>query len=105
MQGFVNSFGQAAIDAAAATTQSLVDQERWCEATIAWSNTETVVERETNGVNFYNVLAEENIYDSQLTKKRKNYMSFKDKHIRKLLFSFNFSLKLRDWQHLFTFFH
>ena len=85
MQGFVNSFGQADIDSAAANTQSLVDQERWCEATIAWSTTESVVERETNGVNFYNVLTEEDIYLNQVSKK-KNSFSFKNKHIGKLIY-------------------
>lgn len=62
LQGFVNKEAQAHIDQAAADCQAAVDNEQWLEATDLWGTCEGQVELWTNGVNFYNVLAEEDIY-------------------------------------------
>lgn len=64
-QGFVNQKGQQAIDNAAADTQAAVDAGQWVQATNEWSYTELVVMINANNVNFYNVLAEDDIYRSQ----------------------------------------
>ena len=61
-QGLVDAAGQAAIDASAAETQAAVDAGNWQLATDLWSQTETVVFVQTNGVNFYNVLTKEDVY-------------------------------------------
>ena len=61
-QGIVNQKGLQAIDSAAAETQAAVDAGRWTEATNKWSYTEMVVMMYGNNVNFYNVLAENDIY-------------------------------------------
>lgn len=65
LQGFVNKAGQAEIDAAAAKTQAEVDAGNWVQATNEWGNTEGVIVNVAHNVDFYNVLATDNIYQSK----------------------------------------
>lgn len=69
LKGFVNKESQRVIENAAARTQKAIDEGRWLEATNYWSITEAVVEEETDGVDFYNVLApDSSIYDEFTSK-------------------------------------
>lgn len=52
----------AEIDNAAANTQAAVDAGNWNQATILWGITESVVMNVAHNVNFYNVLAKDDIY-------------------------------------------
>lgn len=61
-QGFVSQKGMGQIDNSAANTQAAVDAGNWEQATNLWSATELVVMSVAHNVNFYNVLAEEDIY-------------------------------------------
>lgn len=40
---------------AANKTLELVEQEKWTQATIQWSSTQSVLLRESKGVDFYNI--------------------------------------------------
>ncbi|XP_050689000.1 retinoid-inducible serine carboxypeptidase-like isoform X2 [Eriocheir sinensis] len=81
--GFVNQKGLQAVDNAAANTQAAVDAGLWEEATNRWSLTELVVTVYANNVNFYNVLAKDDIYRA---KKESNSpdLSFMSPDIRRL---------------------
>lgn len=52
----VDSKGLEAINNSAQQTKAAVDQGNWLLATSLWSQTESVVEVVTDGVNFYNIL-------------------------------------------------
>eukprot|EP00029_Vermamoeba_vermiformis_P011734 TRINITY_DN6535_c0_g1_i1.p1 TRINITY_DN6535_c0_g1~~TRINITY_DN6535_c0_g1_i1.p1 ORF type:complete len:430 (-),score=129.79 TRINITY_DN6535_c0_g1_i1:26-1315(-) len=54
--GEVDGNGLAQINAAAAATQKLVDQQQWAAATNQWGNTEQILEDVSMNVNFYNIL-------------------------------------------------
>lgn len=82
--GFVNQEGRDAIDAAAATTQSYVDNEQWVMATNAWSYTEGVVMQKTDGVNFYNVLTKEDVYRKNGFKPHSQDLSYMSPEVREL---------------------
>ncbi|KAH8302961.1 hypothetical protein KR044_012478, partial [Drosophila immigrans] len=53
--GIVDQNGHDKIEAAALKTKDYVDNERWVLATVQWSLTQSVVLRESKGVDFYNV--------------------------------------------------
>ncbi|CAL4060821.1 unnamed protein product, partial [Meganyctiphanes norvegica] len=82
--GFVNEEGRGAIDAAAATTQGYVDNGQWGLATNAWSYTEGVVMQKTDGVNFYNVLTEEDVYRKNGLKPHSRDLSYMRPEVREL---------------------
>ncbi|XP_071105391.1 retinoid-inducible serine carboxypeptidase-like [Haliotis cracherodii] len=52
----VDRKGLEAVNNSAQETADLVQQGQWVKATEQWGTTENVVEKETNGVNFYNIL-------------------------------------------------
>ncbi|XP_070529256.1 retinoid-inducible serine carboxypeptidase isoform X2 [Cardiocondyla obscurior] len=54
--GMVDSEGFKAIDNAAQITNKQVENGKWTQATIAWSNTQGVVLQKTHNVDFYNIL-------------------------------------------------
>lgn len=66
-QGFVSQKGMGEIDNAAANVQAAVDAGQWQQATVLWSITESVVINVANNVNFYNVLAEDDIYRNKFS--------------------------------------
>uniref|UniRef100_A0A3P9L8Q2 Carboxypeptidase n=1 Tax=Oryzias latipes TaxID=8090 RepID=A0A3P9L8Q2_ORYLA len=51
--------GLADVSGAAEAVKQAVEQQRFLKATELWSVAETVVEQNTNGVNFYNILTQE----------------------------------------------
>ncbi|XP_068148547.1 retinoid-inducible serine carboxypeptidase [Drosophila tropicalis] len=53
--GIVDESGYDKIHASALKTQDYVDREKWTQATLQWSSTQSVVLRESKGVDFYNV--------------------------------------------------
>ncbi|MPC52887.1 Retinoid-inducible serine carboxypeptidase [Portunus trituberculatus] len=85
--GIVNRNGLEAIDSAAAEAQAAVDAGRWIEATNKWSYAEYVVMEYGNNVNFYNVLAKNDIYrlkkDTNATE-----LSFMSSHLLRRLMEY-----------------
>ncbi|XP_063886693.1 retinoid-inducible serine carboxypeptidase-like [Scylla paramamosain] len=81
--GFVNQKGLEAIDSAAAEAQAAVDAGHWFEATNKWSSAELVVMIYGNNVNFYNVLAENDIYRLK-EENNATDLSFMSSHVRRL---------------------
>ncbi|XP_074553387.1 retinoid-inducible serine carboxypeptidase [Halichoeres trimaculatus] len=55
----LDDFGLADVSSAADAVKRAVEQEQFEKATELWSVAETVVEQNTNGVNFYNILTQE----------------------------------------------
>ncbi|XP_034568073.1 retinoid-inducible serine carboxypeptidase [Notolabrus celidotus] len=55
----LDDFGLADVSSAADAVKKAVEQQQFEKATELWSVTETVVEQNTNGVNFYNILTQE----------------------------------------------
>uniref|UniRef100_A0A672FER0 Carboxypeptidase n=1 Tax=Salarias fasciatus TaxID=181472 RepID=A0A672FER0_SALFA len=55
----LDDFGLQDVNAAAAAVKQAVEQQQFLKATELWSVTETVVEQNTNGVNFYNILTQQ----------------------------------------------
>ncbi|XP_022212841.2 retinoid-inducible serine carboxypeptidase-like [Drosophila obscura] len=53
--GIVDQDGHDKIESSAASTKRYVDRELWTLATLQWSSTQSVVLRESKGVDFYNV--------------------------------------------------
>ncbi|KAH8256005.1 hypothetical protein KR026_004567 [Drosophila bipectinata] len=53
--GIVDQDGHDKIEASALKTKNYVDNEKWTQATLQWSSTQSVVLRESKGVDFYNV--------------------------------------------------
>ncbi|KAG7165380.1 Retinoid-inducible serine carboxypeptidase-like 1 [Homarus americanus] len=83
--GWVNREGLNKVDAAAAKAQTAVDEERWTDATNEWSASEGVVSSVAHNVNFYNVLAKEDIYLMKPQHShRRHDLSFMSPAVRKL---------------------
>ena len=82
----MNREAEAHINAAAADTQAAVDAGNWDEATNLWGTTESQVLVWTNGVNFYNVLAKEDIYKTSLSKHHDIDLTYMKPEIRKYKF-------------------
>ncbi|XP_029914080.1 retinoid-inducible serine carboxypeptidase [Myripristis murdjan] len=61
----LDDYGLGEVNSAAEAVKQAVEQQQFQKATELWSVTETVVEQNTNGVNFYNILTQEP--DEQLT--------------------------------------
>ncbi|KAF7645059.1 hypothetical protein LDENG_00211050 [Lucifuga dentata] len=55
----LDDVGLADVSRAVAAVKDAVEQQQFHKATELWSVTETVVEQNTNGVNFYNILTQE----------------------------------------------
>lgn len=55
----LDDFGLADVSNAADAVKKAVEQQQFEKATELWSVAETVVEQNTNGVNFYNILTQE----------------------------------------------
>ncbi|ALC43281.1 CG31821, partial [Drosophila busckii] len=53
--GIVDQDGHDKIEASALKTKKYVDTGKWTQATLQWSSTQSVVLRESKGVDFYNV--------------------------------------------------
>ncbi|KAL6476406.1 hypothetical protein MHYP_G00149050 [Metynnis hypsauchen] len=81
----LDDYGLMEVTRAAKAVQEAVEQGQYEEATEQWSITENVVEQNTNGVNFYNILTQQ---DDDLMKSSSNdsgYLSaLKCRHIRPL---------------------
>ncbi|KAI3360313.1 hypothetical protein L3Q82_014625, partial [Scortum barcoo] len=54
----LDDYGLADVSSAAEAVKKAVEQQQFLKATELWSVTETVVEQNTNGVNFYNILTQ-----------------------------------------------
>ncbi|XP_039979894.1 retinoid-inducible serine carboxypeptidase [Xiphias gladius] len=61
----LDDYGLANVNNAAKEVKQAVDQQQFQKATELWSEAETVVDKNTNGVNFYNILTKE--ADDKLT--------------------------------------
>ncbi|XP_071764923.1 retinoid-inducible serine carboxypeptidase [Centroberyx gerrardi] len=55
----LDDYGLAEVSGAAEAVKNAVEQQQFLKATELWSVAETVVEQNTNGVNFYNILTQE----------------------------------------------
>ncbi|XP_008283954.1 retinoid-inducible serine carboxypeptidase [Stegastes partitus] len=55
----LDDYGLADVNNAAGAVKQAVEAQQFSKATELWSVTETVVEQNTNGVNFYNILTQE----------------------------------------------
>ncbi|XP_068587607.1 retinoid-inducible serine carboxypeptidase [Cebidichthys violaceus] len=55
----LDDYGLKDVSSAAEAVKQAVEQQQFKKATELWSVTETVVEQNTNGVNFYNILTQE----------------------------------------------
>ncbi|XP_034750910.1 retinoid-inducible serine carboxypeptidase [Etheostoma cragini] len=55
----LDDYGLADVSSAAEAVKQAVEQEQFDKATELWSVAETVVEQNTNGVNFYNILTQD----------------------------------------------
>ncbi|XP_035388125.1 retinoid-inducible serine carboxypeptidase [Electrophorus electricus] len=80
----LDDYGLKEVMQAAKTVQQLVEKGQYENATKWWANTESVVEQNTNGVNFYNILTQD---DSDLVKStvgEHGYLSSLKRHIRPL---------------------
>uniref|UniRef100_A0A4W6F1F6 Carboxypeptidase n=1 Tax=Lates calcarifer TaxID=8187 RepID=A0A4W6F1F6_LATCA len=55
----LDDYGLADVNNAAEEVKKAVEQQEFLKATELWSMTESVVEQNTNGVNFYNILTQE----------------------------------------------
>ncbi|XP_042361044.1 retinoid-inducible serine carboxypeptidase [Plectropomus leopardus] len=55
----LDDYGLADVSGAAEAVKQAVEQQQFDKATELWSVAETVVEQNTNGVNFYNILTQE----------------------------------------------
>ncbi|CAD6196523.1 unnamed protein product [Caenorhabditis auriculariae] len=53
---FLDDHQLATVNKEAARCQSLVDQQKWTQATNCWGNMENLIGEETNGVSWYNIL-------------------------------------------------
>ncbi|KAM7386132.1 hypothetical protein PAMA_008986 [Pampus argenteus] len=72
------------VNSAAAAVKQAVEQQQFQKATELWSVTETVVEQNTNGVNFYNILTQEPD-EKRTSSPGEDYISLlRHRHIRPL---------------------
>ncbi|KAK2832760.1 hypothetical protein Q5P01_016649 [Channa striata] len=55
----LDDYGLADVNSAAEAVKQAMEQQQFTKATELWSVTETVVEQNTNGVNFYNILTQQ----------------------------------------------
>ncbi|XP_028254623.1 retinoid-inducible serine carboxypeptidase-like [Parambassis ranga] len=55
----LDDYGLADVNNAAQAVKQAVDQQQFAKATELWSVAETVIEQNTNGVNFYNILTQD----------------------------------------------
>ncbi|XP_023123199.1 retinoid-inducible serine carboxypeptidase [Amphiprion ocellaris] len=55
----LDDYGLADVNTAAEAVKQAVEEQQFSKATELWSVAETVVEQNTNGVNFYNILTQE----------------------------------------------
>ncbi|KAK2893221.1 retinoid-inducible serine carboxypeptidase [Channa argus] len=55
----LDDYGLDDVNSAAEAVKQAVEQQQFVKATELWSVTETVVEQNTNGVNFYNILTQQ----------------------------------------------
>ncbi|KAM3838422.1 retinoid-inducible serine carboxypeptidase, partial [Diretmus argenteus] len=55
----LDDYGLAEVSSAAEAVKAAVQQQQFLKATELWSVTETVVEQNTNGVNFYNIMTQD----------------------------------------------
>lgn len=82
----LDDYGLKEVTQAAKAVQQAVQQGQYEQATQLWSVTENVVEQNTNGVNFYNILTQQD--DDNLVKSRadnRDYLTaLKRRHIRPL---------------------
>lgn len=63
----LDDYGLAEVSNVAEAVKKAVEQEKFLEATALWSQTETVVEQNTNNVNFYNILTQDTDEKVKLT--------------------------------------
>ncbi|KAG7258938.1 hypothetical protein CRUP_000052 [Coryphaenoides rupestris] len=59
VQSLLDDYGLTEVSNAAEAVRKAVEQEQFQKATVLWSVTESVIEQNTNGVNFYNILTKE----------------------------------------------
>uniref|UniRef100_A0A672G1E7 Carboxypeptidase n=1 Tax=Salarias fasciatus TaxID=181472 RepID=A0A672G1E7_SALFA len=79
----LDDFGLQDVNAAAAAVKQAVEQQQFLKATELWSVTETVVEQNTNGVNFYNILTQQP--DDRLSSPDDDFISLQTRrHLRPL---------------------
>lgn len=52
----VDTEGYKIIDAAAQETKRMVETGQWNKATQLWAHTENVIDNQTHGIDFYNIL-------------------------------------------------
>uniref|UniRef100_A0A4W6CTI8 Carboxypeptidase n=1 Tax=Lates calcarifer TaxID=8187 RepID=A0A4W6CTI8_LATCA len=80
----LDDYGLADVNNAAEEVKKAVEQQEFLKATELWSMTESVVEQNTNGVNFYNILTQEP--DEKLTSSAgENFIALQTRrHIRPL---------------------
>ncbi|XP_063701657.1 retinoid-inducible serine carboxypeptidase-like [Culicoides brevitarsis] len=69
--GYVDVDGYNKITVAALDTKKAVDDEKWTQATDLWGYTEVVIMRETDGVDFYNILKK--IYQPSVARRIASY--------------------------------
>uniref|UniRef100_A0AAR2KPQ2 Carboxypeptidase n=1 Tax=Pygocentrus nattereri TaxID=42514 RepID=A0AAR2KPQ2_PYGNA len=69
LQSLLDDYGLMEVTRAAKAVQEAVEQGQYEKATEQWSITENVVEQNTNGVNFYNILTQQ---DDELMKSSLN---------------------------------
>uniref|UniRef100_A0A671UCP2 Carboxypeptidase n=1 Tax=Sparus aurata TaxID=8175 RepID=A0A671UCP2_SPAAU len=65
LSSLLDDHGLADVSSAAEAVKEAVEQQQFVKATELWSVAETVIEQNTNGVNFYNILTQEP--DEELT--------------------------------------
>uniref|UniRef100_A0A4W6F317 Carboxypeptidase n=1 Tax=Lates calcarifer TaxID=8187 RepID=A0A4W6F317_LATCA len=68
----LDDYGLADVNNAAEEVKKAVEQQEFLKATELWSMTESVVEQNTNGVNFYNILTQEP--DEKLTSSTRRHI-------------------------------
>ncbi|XP_036445928.1 retinoid-inducible serine carboxypeptidase [Colossoma macropomum] len=81
----LDDYGLMEVTRAAKAVQEAVEQGQYERATEQWSITENVVEQNTNGVNFYNILTQQDDDLMKSSSKDSGYLSaLKCRHIRPL---------------------
>ncbi|GAB6018431.1 Retinoid-inducible serine carboxypeptidase [Chamberlinius hualienensis] len=79
---FVDQNGLDAINFVAEQCKQAVDEGRWLDATDLWSQTETVVQLVSAGVNFYNILLKPS--ETLITKVESKEFNFVNQHAKNL---------------------
>ncbi|XP_031174041.1 retinoid-inducible serine carboxypeptidase [Sander lucioperca] len=79
----LDDYGLADVSSAAEAVKQAVEQQQFQKATELWSVAETVVEQNTNGVNFYNILTQDS--DEKRTSVAGDFIALQThRHIRPL---------------------